>query len=42
MNDDRIKRLRWALEDFVDFHDDPNMSMKELVERAKKVLEETK
>jgi hypothetical protein len=42
MSDDKIQKLRNALQDFVDFHDDPNMPMEELVERAEEALEETK
>ena len=34
--------LKAALQDFVDFYNDPNMPMAELVKRAEQALEETK
>jgi len=36
------EKLKAALQDFVDFHNDPNMPMAELVKRAEEALEETK
>jgi len=42
MNDDKIQKLRAALRDFVDYHNDPNFPMEELVVRAEEALEETK
>jgi hypothetical protein len=36
MNQDKLVN---ALQDFVDFHNDPNMPMQELVRRAKEALE---
>jgi len=39
MNQDKLIN---ALQDFVDFHNDPNMPMQELVARAREALESVK
>lgn len=37
-----IEILKAALQDFVDFYNDPNMPMAELVSRAQEALDKTK